>query len=146
MSLSGITKPAVLGQDFSKTSYYVRCTVMIIGRSPGLRRTINHRVGLVSSGYPEVQVQDPRRDVYLVLSTSSTCQLILLAAADLIASQLISSRCRPTARRPFLSVFALVLQIFKEADLRFSSRYKRACSKLVNIFHRLDISFRFLNP
>lgn len=75
----------------------------VIGRSPGLRRTINHPKGptTVSSRNLGIQVQGPQKDVYLP-KTSSTCRLILLAAVDLVASQLLFSRCPPTAHRPFI--------------------------------------------
>jgi len=75
----------------------------VIGRSPGLRRTINYPKGLttISSRNLRIQVQDPQKDVYLP-KTSSTCRLILLAAVDLVASQLLFSRCPPTARRTFI--------------------------------------------
>jgi len=75
----------------------------VIGRSPGLRRTINYPKGLttISSRNLRIQVQGPQKDVYLP-KTSSTCRLILLAAVDLVASQLLFSRCPPTARRTFI--------------------------------------------
>lgn len=54
----------------------------VIGRSPGLRSAINHSKG-PSLDDPRAQVHRvPPRDPYLP-KTSSTCQLILLAALNL---------------------------------------------------------------
>lgn len=92
---------------------------------------------------PGVQVQDSRRDVYLVLSTSSTCQLILLVAVDLIASQLVSSRCLLTVYLPFLSVLVLVHLPYLQGNgpqIHFLC-YKLACLEFTNV---LSIKYFFL--